>query len=202
MQKNKLVTGSLQLGQGTFIIIDETKLSEGELSDLGIIKLKQINEILAWQKLQYDFHYHTVEFHTDYQIIILSHGKSLFLRENTNLCQIPIQHDENYQSDFNFSSEMIKKFRLYIALVKSLNLSNLDDSISNEIQTDFVTLRQEDEAITIDLFHLWLTIVRLYTISLGEVEITLERWADMKKLEYQRLERLAKHQKDEKEKKE
>jgi hypothetical protein len=40
--------------------------------------MKIINNLLLFQKVEYDFQYHQIDFPTDIATIILSHGKSLF----------------------------------------------------------------------------------------------------------------------------
>ena len=50
---------------GSHILVDETSLSTGQLNEVGVKNLTALGNIIQWQKLNYDFHYHTVEFLTD-----------------------------------------------------------------------------------------------------------------------------------------
>ena len=67
------LTYSLLLCLGSHILVDETVLSPGQLSEVGVQNLKALGNIIQWQKLDYDFQFHTTEIHTDLvSILILS----------------------------------------------------------------------------------------------------------------------------------
>lgn len=74
---NRLISGLLQLSEGTFLILDETALETGQLNPKGTQNIQNLAYLLVWQKVQYDFEYHKVEFEVDLPCIILSVGKSL-----------------------------------------------------------------------------------------------------------------------------
>jgi predicted nuclease of restriction endonuclease-like RecB superfamily len=48
---------------------------------LGTRHLKALNEMMLWQKVDYDFEYHPVTFHVDVPTFVISAGKSLFTVE-------------------------------------------------------------------------------------------------------------------------
>ena len=50
---------------GTPLIVDETALSPGRLNEVGVANLTALGNVLQWQKVNYDFHYHTAEFECD-----------------------------------------------------------------------------------------------------------------------------------------
>ncbi len=50
------------LSPGTEVIVDETVLQPGQLSDGGVKNLTALGNVVQWQKVQYDFQYHTSEF--------------------------------------------------------------------------------------------------------------------------------------------
>ena len=47
------------------MLVDETALSAGQLNQNGVKNLTALGNVIQWQKLNYDFLYHTAEFHTD-----------------------------------------------------------------------------------------------------------------------------------------
>jgi hypothetical protein len=79
-EKDRLVTGQLQLPEGTHIIVDETKMNEGNLRQAGYERLIAIGSLITNQRVAYDFQYYKQEFPTDYPVIVLSTGKSMFVR--------------------------------------------------------------------------------------------------------------------------
>ena len=50
---------------GSHVLVDETALTAGQLSEVGVRNLTALGNVIQWQKLYYDFQYHTSEFHTD-----------------------------------------------------------------------------------------------------------------------------------------
>jgi hypothetical protein len=59
---NRLKSGILQLSDGTHLILDETAMLPGQLQDQGVRNVKALSDVIEWQKVQYDFKYHTSEF--------------------------------------------------------------------------------------------------------------------------------------------
>lgn len=75
----RLTSGVLQLSHNTHLVIDETKLTPGRLSEFGQKNYNAICEVIASQKLNYDFKYYNMPYDTDIPILILSYGTS-FIR--------------------------------------------------------------------------------------------------------------------------
>lgn len=50
---------------GSHVLVDETALSAGQLNQDGVKNLTALGNVIQWQKLNYDFLFHTTEFHTD-----------------------------------------------------------------------------------------------------------------------------------------
>lgn len=49
--KCRLVTGSLQLAEGTYLLLDETALSTGQLTSVGIQNIQSLKNLMEWQKV-------------------------------------------------------------------------------------------------------------------------------------------------------
>ncbi len=75
--QDKLVSGMLQLPEKFHLIIDETSLSTGELNQKGLMNMHALNDVIKWQKLNYDFGFHAQEFLTDMRLLIFSTTKSI-----------------------------------------------------------------------------------------------------------------------------
>lgn len=54
-ERNVLERGALQLSPGTQLLVDETVLMEGKLTEVGVKNLDALKALLETQKLQYDF---------------------------------------------------------------------------------------------------------------------------------------------------
>ncbi len=85
--KNKLITGMLQLPQNFQLVLDETTLNPGELSAKGLMNFNAIKDIIQSQKLNYDFNYHHQEFPTNIRVLTLSETKSI----------LPVSLSKNYK---------------------------------------------------------------------------------------------------------
>ena len=75
--KDRLITGMLQLPNNFSLILDETVLNAGELTPKGLLNINSLKDIIRWQKINYDFSYHQQEFQTNMRILILSETKSI-----------------------------------------------------------------------------------------------------------------------------
>ena len=75
--KDRLITGMLQLPNNFNLVVDETVLNTGELTAKGLLNINSIKDIIRWQKINYDFSYHQQEFLTNMRILILSQTKSI-----------------------------------------------------------------------------------------------------------------------------
>lgn len=81
---NRLVSGMLQLSKHTHLILDETAMGNGELSQEGLKNLTALGSMINWQRLEYDFNYHRLEFDSDVPCLVLSEGRSML----PNDCQV------------------------------------------------------------------------------------------------------------------
>ena len=52
---------------------------------LGVSNLAALGNVVMWQRMDYDFEYHTQMFFTDLTVLVLSEGKSL-LKVRVKLC--------------------------------------------------------------------------------------------------------------------
>lgn len=70
--------GGLQMAPGTHLIIDESCLEQGQLSEKATANLKALMELLDHQHVSYNFGFQSVEIPCDYPLIGVSKGKSIF----------------------------------------------------------------------------------------------------------------------------
>ena len=70
-------SGSLQLPSGTHLWLDETVMTDGQLSATGVKNLTSLGNLITWQKLEYDFEFQKMEYDTDVPCLIMSEGRSM-----------------------------------------------------------------------------------------------------------------------------
>lgn len=195
-ETNRLDAGILQLSAGTHLILDETALNSGTMQANGIKNIEALKNVIAFQKIDYDFKFHQVSFDANINIIILSEGKSLLPCD----CQVPLKPRNGFPENIEeyFKSfcgecplEFLNKVRAYLDCIKLLDYQ-LPDDMMNLIQQDFVAARQCDpQGTTAHQLHTWLILGRLLSISAGKDHLTAEQWDHVKLLESRRKERLS-----------
>eukprot|EP00002_Diphylleia_rotans_P039606 TRINITY_DN9219_c0_g1_i1.p1 TRINITY_DN9219_c0_g1~~TRINITY_DN9219_c0_g1_i1.p1 ORF type:complete len:585 (-),score=115.65 TRINITY_DN9219_c0_g1_i1:48-1802(-) len=181
-EKNRLMWGLLQLGLGTNLIVDECTLLPGQLGEKGVANYKALQELSLWQKVDYNFQYHSLSFYTDIPMVIVSTGKSLI---QTDIA-IPLVPSEPILTP----QCSIDDVRAYLINVRLLECK-LDENTAKVAEGDYVRLRQSDPNINQQDFHNMLTLARISAVSHGEVILTPERWQRIVEMETLRRRRFA-----------
>ncbi|KAI1293479.1 Mini-chromosome maintenance complex-binding protein [Halotydeus destructor] len=188
---NKLNSGLLQLSEGTFMLVDETALSAGQLAAEGVANLNTLTELIKWQKVRYNFKYHHMEVDTDVKVLVLSEGRTLL----PTAYKVPLRCSPNIPVSEIFPAieayldeHLLNGIRTYITLLRNRSY-NLTDEVQKRIQDDFVEMRQKCDKVGPDDLHSLLTVARLFALSLGDTELTLDAWEQVKKMETDRMQR-------------
>ncbi|XP_026412288.1 mini-chromosome maintenance complex-binding protein-like [Papaver somniferum] len=182
---NRLITGTLQLADGTHLILDETQLYPGTLNSTGVENVQVLKSLMEMQKLEYDFEYYKLEMSSDVQLLVLSEGKSNILPADLVL---PFQ-PSTVGSSLNADANALQAWRWYLATLRSLP-HVIDPELQKVIENDLVEARQEDRSLGSNDFSRWLTMARLMSASFGETSLSLEHWQMVKELERLRNDRL------------
>lgn len=153
-----------------------------------------LGNVTSWQKVEYDFNYHQVEFHTDIPVLILSERRSIVttdvnvaLRSNStwenSLFAIRQQLDSN--------AELLSRMRTYLTVVRLIPFK-LDDSMQESVQQDFIQSRAPGAVnpMSTEDFHLLLVLSRLLALTYGKGELTQSIWQKAKEMETNRKSRL------------
>ncbi|KAL3650336.1 hypothetical protein CASFOL_006739 [Castilleja foliolosa] len=107
---NRLVSGFLQLAEGSHLIIDETPLQTGTLNSTGVENARILKNMMESQKVEYDFTYYKMDMASDVQLLILSEGKSNILPADI---VIPF-HPSSADSSVGANEEMLKAWRCVV----------------------------------------------------------------------------------------
>ncbi|KAM4032024.1 mini-chromosome maintenance complex-binding protein isoform 2-T2 [Anomaloglossus baeobatrachus] len=191
---NRLVSGLLQLPSHTLLLVDETVLEQGQLSTTGVHNLTALGNLITWQKVDYDFSYHQMEFPCNINVLVTSEGRSLLPSD----CQLHLKpllcppSLEQYTEGLMAATlpSLLNKFRMYLSLLQVMDYT-ISEEIIKAVEDDFVEMRKSDpQSICADDLHRLLVVARLLSLSTGQTSLSLETWLQAKELEIQRKVRL------------
>jgi hypothetical protein len=114
-----------------------------------------------------------------------SHQKESTALNNNNNNSNNINNSNSHPSDGDHLD--YKRIQTYLASIRSLSVK-LEEETSKSIEEDFVAARQEDtSSVSLDDFHVWLVLTRLYALSLGKPVIDINAWNKIRGLERDRF---------------
>ncbi|ORX86771.1 hypothetical protein BCR32DRAFT_289834 [Anaeromyces robustus] len=190
-----LVSGELQLSDGTVLVVDETTMQEGKIDNTGVVNISILSDLFQNQKITYDFNYHTLDFPADINLIVLSEAKSKLFPCD---CIIPLQNSANINQDTSVNEDLLNKIRGFIDIMKVSDYK-IDQEMANNISKEFVEKRAEQskgkqdyskKILGQDDLLYQLNLARLYTLSHGQTQLTDEFWTNTKEFEEKREKRL------------
>ncbi|XP_017319110.1 mini-chromosome maintenance complex-binding protein isoform X1 [Ictalurus punctatus] len=194
---NRLVSGALQLGRNTSLVLDETQLEQGQLDTTGVRNITALGNLISWQKVDYDFNYHQMEFPCNINVLIMSEGRSLLPCD----CQIHLHPTvsppnlEEYMKTVQLAQlpSQLNKYRVYLTVARSLDYS-ISDQVTKAVEEDFVEMRKDDpQSISAEDLHRMLVVARLLSLSYGQTTLSREGWIKAKQLEILRTSRTQPH---------
>ena len=187
-----LTSTALQLPSGSVIMLDETAMTAGQLTEVGLKNLGAIMEMMKHQKLPYNFEFYQLDQPTDQPILVISTGKTML--KGAGEVQIPLCPVNAPLSEEKPISDMLNQgnpdlARSYLSTVRHMCLI-IPKDLEKHIEHDMTEARKKDSVnINTEIFHQWMNIARLYCLSHGETEMSLDRWRQVMDMEGQRLAR-------------
>ncbi|KAF8514049.1 hypothetical protein JB92DRAFT_2920727 [Gautieria morchelliformis] len=188
-----LHAGLLQLPAGTTILLSDSGVQEGKITETGVKNIQTLRNVLTTQTLDYHFPFVApYQFPTDLSFILLTEGKNSTFVET--LVDIPLQckrprdcyrRAEDIQLP---SADRMDAFRRLLAGAKKGKVE-ITDEVSQHIQADFVHQRQEDKTITGEDLMTRMSIARLMALLLHNTVLTTEVWQEAKELDQRRKRR-------------
>lgn len=179
---NRLRAGALQIARGAVLVGNETKLSDGRLSERGVRNLRALKLVADRFVAPVDFHYYESEIEVDCAVVLVSKGgKSLVSTD------VIVRVQGGPVQDWQPSADELRQMRLGLGLLAEHGEFNISDAVSNEIEATFVEARKEglaqdgQESLT-----RWLSVARYCARSFGETSLTSERWRYAMALEKER----------------
>ncbi|KQK02854.1 hypothetical protein BRADI_2g04117v3 [Brachypodium distachyon] len=183
-KSGRLVTGVLQLPQGTHLTFDETLLQSGSLASKGVENTVLLKNLMESQMVEYDFEYYKLEMATDVQLLTLSEAKSNILPSD-----LVVPFRPSSVPAVNASLEELESWRWYLATVRSLPQLSEPETYQ-AIQDDMVNVMRNDRSLGCSELSRWLTMAQLTASSFGEKSLSMEHWQMVKELERLRKERM------------
>ena len=189
---NILSPGALQLPAGAALLIDETGLAPGKLSEAGLKSLGALKDLIARQKLAFDFTYFAHDVDADVSLLSLSSLKSVLAKDSPGLLQVALAVQPDAPQPPPLDAASLEAARTYLGLaVRCLSsLKPMDEKLAAALQDDFVAARRADATVSPDDFSHWLTCARLHAASCLATEVSIEHYMHAKQVEAARVARL------------
>ena len=171
-EANRLVSGALQLAAGTHLWLDETAMTDGQLTAPGVKNLTSLGNLITWQKLEYDFEFQKMEYETDVPCLVMSEGRSMLpsdIQVQVKPEGVEVRPDliSKTFADIGpaLTGELLTRLRQYITSCRLAEFT-LTDQVMKAVQDDFVSMRQGDNGITVEDFHSLLVLGRLGKLTI------------------------------------
>ncbi|XP_076398019.1 mini-chromosome maintenance complex-binding protein [Megachile rotundata] len=193
---NRLTSGVLQLSDNTQLVIDETGLTTGQITQAGRENYNAICDLVNFQRITYDFKFYKMEYDSDIPVLILSEAKSFIPCQNQVMLKIDAESGNIYSEIIEIAEQYLKNenrlkdIRLYLAAVRKAKFE-FNENVTKEIQNDFIKLRQTYKSVNSDHLHALMILARLLSLSHGSSTLNTEYWKKAVEMETERLSRLA-----------
>ncbi|TBU28931.1 mini-chromosome maintenance replisome factor-domain-containing protein [Dichomitus squalens] len=186
-----LHAGVLQLPQGTVLLVSEGGVREGQLLERGVLNVRALQEVMDAQTLAYVFPFSRFAFPTDIACVVLAEGRrSAFFRAELS---VPLRASPAAVAALYKPREAVKvppreKLDAFRDLVVGARGGTVvvPEGTSEHIQAQFVSARQDDRSVTPDDLIRWMTVSKLYALSLHEPTLSVETWQRAKAFDDQR----------------
>lgn len=190
---NRLVAAQLQLAPGTLLVLDETCLSEGNISAHGVKALTAIGTLVTEQQLSCDYMCYDVNIPLEVPCVLVSKQRSII--KGTEVV-LPL-HSRSVDSAPSVSTTRepasLDAARLLLGLVtRRPRPLQIPDDAAHQLSADFATVRQEFQ-VNASLCHAWLALARAQCLTFAEEALTASRWHSLLECERQRLQRCREH---------
>uniref|UniRef100_A0A4W4GCR1 Mini-chromosome maintenance complex-binding protein n=1 Tax=Electrophorus electricus TaxID=8005 RepID=A0A4W4GCR1_ELEEL len=190
---NRLVGGILQLASNTSLFLDETQLEQGQLDATGVRNITALGNLISWQKVDYDFSYHQMEFPCNINVLIASEGRSLLPCDSQVHLRPTVSppNVEEYLKAIQLAQlpSHLNKYRVYLTVARLLDYS-ISEQVTKAVEEDFVEMRKDNpQSISAEDLHRMLVVARLLSLSYGQTTLSRDGWIKAKQLEMVRTSR-------------
>lgn len=174
--------GELHVSSSTLILLNETKMTTGELGPKALNNLKAVQQMLMNQVFSVDFDVQKVEIAVDCPSITFSLGSRSLLQQDFHVI---VDAVEGEALDFPVEEELLR-WRGYIERARYL-LPSIPDNLSPLIEADLIQLhknhpKEDAQLLMSNAINLALLVARSFLAS----EVTRDHWEMAKSIEVER----------------
>ncbi|RMX69189.1 hypothetical protein DD238_005946 [Peronospora effusa] len=188
-EREMLLSGVLQVANGTTMLVNETTLTAGQLNDQGVKNIAALQSLINKMLLPYDFHYYNVDFPQDVAIVTVSEGKSILPVTVAVPIASAASATAKMQSLLLPEEQILECFRVFLSVLRSFVVT-IGNEEAEMAEKYYVECRKSQQKVALEDLHRWLRLARLVTLSRGEGQISKDSWNAMLVLETERLARL------------
>ena len=193
VENDVLERGTLQLCDTIYLLLNEFKLKEGKLLDIGCKNFNTVKHVIEFQSMKYEYPYNSIEIQHDMEVLVFTQNKkSLFA--SPFLCVVPldigdVMEEDGEGKDNEMEVDDVFYYVNYIRLNKQLcEKFIISKELGGKINKDYMS--RIEGKFNVDKFDLVLRLARLYAISQGRNELTFEDYEYVFELEKERMKRL------------
>ncbi|KAG7401721.1 hypothetical protein PHYBOEH_011010 [Phytophthora boehmeriae] len=187
-EREVLLSGVLQVANGTTMLVNEAALTAGQLNEQGVKNIGALQSLIEKMLLPYDFHYYNMDFPQDVAVVTVSEGKSIL---PVNVAMPLVTTDEANSEKLSTAvpeEHLLKCFRVFLGVLRSFTVT-IGNEGAEMAEKHYVECRQSQNKVELEDLHRWLRLARLVALSRGEGQITKASWDAMLALETQRVAR-------------
>ncbi|OWZ10242.1 hypothetical protein PHMEG_00016936 [Phytophthora megakarya] len=182
-----LLSGVLQVANGTTMLVNETALTPGQLNDQGVKNIAALQSLIDKMLLPYDFQYYNMDFPQDVAVVTVSEGASIL---PVTVAVPVVANDSTAEQPSSLPEEKtLECFRLLLSVLRSFVVT-IGNEEAEMAEKHYVECRKSQQKVAVEDLHRWLRLARLVALSRGEGHISKDTWDTMLALETQRLARL------------
>lgn len=157
----RLSTGPLQLAPCTQVLLDETAMQAGTLSEVGMHNLAALQDLMRSQKVGYDFEFFALEQPADAPVTILSTARTLL--KGTGEVEVRLQPAAPPASgaaavEAAAAAADLGPARTYLAAARALEFS-IPEEVGCQVERELAQAKHIDSKnVTQETFHRWLNV--------------------------------------------
>ncbi|GMF23495.1 unnamed protein product [Phytophthora lilii] len=144
-EREILLSGVLQVANGTTMLVNETALTAGQLNDQGVKNVAALQSLIDKMLLPYDFHYYNMDFPQDVAVVTVSEGKSIL----PVTVAVPIiataaeQHPSGLQEE-----KLLECFRIFLSVLRSFTVT-IGNEEAEMAEKHYVECRKSQQKVAV-----------------------------------------------------
>ena len=173
---NRLISGELQVSNGTMLLVDQTTLREGKIHGTAVANLRALQDLVTQQTIPVDFKFYNTTLPVDVPVISVCTTNSML----KDFCTVPLRSQRQQVSLEQLSASQIQNIRNYLESVRWRNdLGVVANDISSVLEQGLSEARKRGIKLEQSDAHRWLTTatllakshgIKFYRNSFGEVD--------------------------------